>query len=259
MSTKPNPGSKEAREQGCLCPVLDNEHGKGYLGDGKQFGFVINENCPLHAPTTEEKTNIFLEQFKNAMKRFKHNQEDVGNILGISRSSVSRILQGKQSNLATKLMKEIRLYTRYGKIPKEELTTQKDLDQLGETMTKPTYSKEAIEFTKVHYIRNDERKPIGCLVATLVPVEENSDSPYMVAIGLAMCNTKHDAFVKKTGKELATTRAKEHWKEYTFINYQTSEYQDVHTEVFNFIQECIAYYKNKSIIFPKILFSYDKH
>lgn len=126
-------------------------------------------------------------------------------------------------------------------------------------MTKPTYSKEAIEFTKVHYIRNNEREPVGCLVATLVPVGENPDSPYMVAIGLAMCNTKHDAFVKKTGKELAIARAKEHWKEYTFVNYQTSEYQDVHTEVFNFIQECIVYYKNKSIILPKILFTYDKH
>ena len=126
-------------------------------------------------------------------------------------------------------------------------------------MTKPTYSKEAIEFTKVHYIRNNEREPVGCLVATLVPVGENPDSPYMVAIGLAMCNTKHDAFVKKTGKELATTRAKEHWKKYTFVNYQTSEYQDVYTEVFNFIQECIVYYKNKSIILPKILFAYDKH
>ncbi len=259
MSTKPNPGSKEAREQGCLCPVIDNERGRGYLGNGEQFGFVINENCPLHAPTTEEKTNIFLEQFKNAMKRFKHNQEDVGNILGISRSSVSRILQGKQSNLATKLTKEIRLYTRYGKIPQEELITQKDLDQLGETMTKPTYSKEAIEFTKVYYIRNNEREPVGCLVATLVPVGENPDSPYMVAIGLAMCNTKHDAFVKKTGKELAIARAKEHWKEYTFVNYQTSDYQDVGIEVFNFIRECVRYYKNKSIILPKILLAYDKY
>ena len=43
MSTVPNPGSKEAREQGCLCPIIDNEHGKGYLGNGEQFGFVINE------------------------------------------------------------------------------------------------------------------------------------------------------------------------------------------------------------------------
>lgn len=30
MSTIPNPGSEEARKQGCLCPVVDNEFGKGY-------------------------------------------------------------------------------------------------------------------------------------------------------------------------------------------------------------------------------------
>ena len=42
------PGSCEAGDAGCRCPVLDNEHGKGYLGDGDQFGFVINCDCPLH-------------------------------------------------------------------------------------------------------------------------------------------------------------------------------------------------------------------
>jgi len=47
-----NPGSREAIEQGCTCPVLDNSHGKGYRGgvtgeDGKTV-FVINANCKLH-------------------------------------------------------------------------------------------------------------------------------------------------------------------------------------------------------------------
>ena len=253
MSNKPNPGSKEAQVLGCVCPVLDNSYGIGYLGNGEKFGFVINENCPLHAPTTEEKTNIFLEQFKNAMKKFKHNQEDVGNILGISRSSVSRILQGKQSNLATKLMKEIRLYTRYGKIPKEEIITQKDLDQLGETMTKPTYSKEAIEFTKIHYLRDDDYKPVGCLVAKLVSVSKDKDTLFFVAIGLSMCNTEHDSFNKKTGRELAIARAEEHWKEYQFKNHQISKYQNVETEILNFVSSCVRYYKNKSIIMPKFI------
>lgn len=45
----PSPGSPEARDQGCLCPVLDNAHGKGaYLcpANGPQFWVVTT--CPLH-------------------------------------------------------------------------------------------------------------------------------------------------------------------------------------------------------------------
>ena len=48
----PKPGSKEATEQGCTCPVIDNGHGKGYMGgvkdkDGNVM-FVINASCPIH-------------------------------------------------------------------------------------------------------------------------------------------------------------------------------------------------------------------
>lgn len=45
---KPNPGSKEAVEQGCTCPVLDNAHGKGIFGLGEEWW--ITDGCPLHAP-----------------------------------------------------------------------------------------------------------------------------------------------------------------------------------------------------------------
>ncbi len=44
----PNPGSDEALDRGCKCPVLDNAHGRGYLGDGEKFGWVTVEGCPLH-------------------------------------------------------------------------------------------------------------------------------------------------------------------------------------------------------------------
>ena len=40
----PNPGSDEALDLGCTCPVLDNGHGRG-RGDGQ---FWIMEDCPLH-------------------------------------------------------------------------------------------------------------------------------------------------------------------------------------------------------------------
>lgn len=42
----PNPGSDEALQAGCRCPVMDNGHGAGYMG---QAGiFVMNLDCPLH-------------------------------------------------------------------------------------------------------------------------------------------------------------------------------------------------------------------
>jgi hypothetical protein len=42
----PKPGSDEAIDQGCTCPVLDNAHGAGYLGLGR--GWWIAGGCPLH-------------------------------------------------------------------------------------------------------------------------------------------------------------------------------------------------------------------
>lgn len=45
----PNPGSKEAREQGCTCPVIDNNYGHGYYVDEEgTAAFWINEACPIH-------------------------------------------------------------------------------------------------------------------------------------------------------------------------------------------------------------------
>ena len=43
----PNPGSEEAIKQGCLCPVLDNRHGKGIMVNG-EYRFWISGDCPLH-------------------------------------------------------------------------------------------------------------------------------------------------------------------------------------------------------------------
>jgi len=39
-----NPGSDEALDNGCLCPVLDNGHGK--RRDGL---FWMNADCPIHS------------------------------------------------------------------------------------------------------------------------------------------------------------------------------------------------------------------
>ena len=47
-----NPGSEESLQAGCCCPYMDNGHGRGYLGDGEKFGWVINSACPLHGEGT---------------------------------------------------------------------------------------------------------------------------------------------------------------------------------------------------------------
>lgn len=40
-----NPGSPQAREMGCCCPVLDNNRGEGYMGTDR---FVVSFDCPVH-------------------------------------------------------------------------------------------------------------------------------------------------------------------------------------------------------------------
>lgn len=48
----PNPGSTEAIDAGCQCPVIDNCHGRGWKGGMKdssgQTMFVYNLECPVH-------------------------------------------------------------------------------------------------------------------------------------------------------------------------------------------------------------------
>jgi len=60
VSTVPNPGSNEAIERGCRCPVLDNHHGAGFpwprddgLDPSEHPSFYISEGCPLHAVPSE--------------------------------------------------------------------------------------------------------------------------------------------------------------------------------------------------------------
>lgn len=50
-SKVPNPGSEEAGRLGCLCPIMDNGYGRGWmsgmdLDDGSVF--VISGDCKLH-------------------------------------------------------------------------------------------------------------------------------------------------------------------------------------------------------------------
>lgn len=44
----PTPGSQEAHDVGCRCPVIDNHYGHGVEVDGK-YRFTVNLDCPVHA------------------------------------------------------------------------------------------------------------------------------------------------------------------------------------------------------------------
>jgi hypothetical protein len=48
----PPPGSDEALELSCICPVLDNSHGKGFMG--VEGYYVYAEGCPLHPMQKDE-------------------------------------------------------------------------------------------------------------------------------------------------------------------------------------------------------------
>jgi len=46
----PPPGSDEAIDNGCVCPVIQNEHGEGYMGGDK---YVMRFDCPIHGESEE--------------------------------------------------------------------------------------------------------------------------------------------------------------------------------------------------------------
>lgn len=46
----PNPGSKEAKDQGCTCAVIDNNHGE--VAPWPPNGWWVTEWCPIHDDRT---------------------------------------------------------------------------------------------------------------------------------------------------------------------------------------------------------------
>jgi len=43
-----NPGSLEAVGRGCLCPEIDNRHGRGWPGENGKPVFYLSDQCPMH-------------------------------------------------------------------------------------------------------------------------------------------------------------------------------------------------------------------
>lgn len=52
--TPPPPGSDAALDRGCLCPVLDNHHGRGFPYGSNGTSFWIDFACPVHNPPDDE-------------------------------------------------------------------------------------------------------------------------------------------------------------------------------------------------------------
>lgn len=57
----PKPGSDAAIKAGCMCPVLDNAHGIGYMG--VPGNWVYTMGCPFHDPEeTSPKESLSAEE-----------------------------------------------------------------------------------------------------------------------------------------------------------------------------------------------------
>jgi hypothetical protein len=54
-----NPGSLEAEQHGCICPIMDNGHGRGYMG--QKDVFVFSWDCPLHGKNGSQSKRVPLE------------------------------------------------------------------------------------------------------------------------------------------------------------------------------------------------------
>lgn len=54
-SGTPNPGSAEAIEQGCKCPILDNNHGR--FAPWPPDGWWNAGNCPVHPITKDAESD----------------------------------------------------------------------------------------------------------------------------------------------------------------------------------------------------------
>lgn len=61
------PGTLAAVTAGCLCPVLDNAHGFGYLA--QEGNYVMRLDCPLHGERASGTPPVCQETSSNNSER----------------------------------------------------------------------------------------------------------------------------------------------------------------------------------------------
>lgn len=60
-----SPGSDEAIEKGCTCPVLDNAHGEGaYIDPEGDPVFWFDGSCPIHGSSEHINPETILRENK---------------------------------------------------------------------------------------------------------------------------------------------------------------------------------------------------
>lgn len=70
---EPTPGSDEAVNKGCVCPIIDNCYGKGVGENGEQYGWWVTAECPLHG------TNPYRMQKEELIAKLKEFQSFLAN------------------------------------------------------------------------------------------------------------------------------------------------------------------------------------
>jgi len=60
-SSVPNPGSPEAAQAGCTCPVIDNHHGAGVPTSHGPL-FWMTADCPIHGYHEHETISLPSKQ-----------------------------------------------------------------------------------------------------------------------------------------------------------------------------------------------------
>lgn len=63
MST---PGSPEAVAAGCVCPILDNGHGRGYMGQKNVFS--IRMDCTIHNLSLAKKETRYCHECESEVE-----------------------------------------------------------------------------------------------------------------------------------------------------------------------------------------------
>ena len=84
---RPNPGSDEARALGCLCPVLDNNHGRfaPWPTEDGEGEWWVRGDCPVHTPRPDEYDwTQFGERLPDGCAKCGHERErHVDHLAGI--------------------------------------------------------------------------------------------------------------------------------------------------------------------------------
>ena len=98
----------------------------------------------------------------------------------------------------------------------------------------------------VQYLRDENRAPIGCIVAD---VFDN-----MIFYGVSYCNTKKDKFKKSIGRKIAYDRMHKNMEMFfcpdtsTKLTFNPTLRERTQEQEFRFLDRCTRYFRTDNII-----------